>query len=303
MNDEKHIVVTDSAEMLRLSARDKLIKNWIQVFWGVLLYFAIVSFAECIIMTFYSGTITIGSTGESIDLPLLTIVYGILVCGPMALGRADFFIDFSRNGQADHGRIMGGFRDYLKSVGLYVVKMLLIYWPMIIVLVCAFSYIFVYATVDNVGKIIIYNHLFFVIFMIVILVAFVVSLVFVVYAELKYSMAYLIMADDRSKGIFKCLSESSELMEYNKGKLFSLLISFIGWLVVAIVPFIALVFFVGTIFPNASHQMISLPLAITVMIGSIPFMLLTEYVCTALVLFYEKLKSGESVTEKTNQEN
>lgn len=297
MNDDKHIIVTDSAEIMRLSARDKLINNWINVFWGILLYFAIVSFAECIIMTFYSGTLVISSEGESIDLPLLTIIYGLLVCGPMALGRADFFINFSRNGHAEQGRIVSGFRDYLKSVGLYVVKTLLIYWPMMIVLVCAFSYILVYATVDNVGKIIIYNHLFFVLIMIVILVAFVVSIVFVVYSELKYSMAYLIMADDRSKSIFKCLSESNELMDHHKGKLFSLMMSFIGWLIAALVPLIALVFFVSTIFPNGSHQMISLPLAITVMIGSIPFMLLTEYGYTTLVGFYEKLRAGRSGTE------
>ena len=48
-----------------------------------------------------------------------------------------------------------------------------------------------------------------------------------------YSMALYIMAEDPSKGIRQCITESKEMMKGNKGRLFKLVFSFIGWILLA----------------------------------------------------------------------
>lgn len=58
------------------------------------------------------------------------------------------------------------------------------------------------------------------------------SLLFIVpgiIAAFRYSQAFFIMADDPNKGIRECMNESKFMMKGNKGKLFVLWLSFIGW--------------------------------------------------------------------------
>ena len=52
-------------------------------------------------------------------------------------------------------------------------------------------------------------------------------------AALRYSQAFFILADDPSKNIMQCINESKEMMMGNKGKLFCLYLSFIGWGILA----------------------------------------------------------------------
>ena len=78
-------------------------------------------------------------------------------------------------------------------------------------------------------------------------------------AALRYSQAFYIFADDPSKGIKQCVEESKELMKENKMKLFSLKISFIGWI------------FVG------------------IFTGGIGFLWVVPYLETSMAVFYEIL--------------
>lgn len=55
-------------------------------------------------------------------------------------------------------------------------------------------------------------------------------------AACRYSQAFFILADDPSKGVMQCISESKERMHGNKGKFFVLGLSFIGWSLLAMVP-------------------------------------------------------------------
>lgn len=49
-------------------------------------------------------------------------------------------------------------------------------------------------------------------------------------AAYRYSMAFYIMADNPDKPIMQCIDESKMIMNGNKGKLFLLELSFIGWI-------------------------------------------------------------------------
>ncbi len=51
-----------------------------------------------------------------------------------------------------------------------------------------------------------------------------------------FSQAYFILADDNSKSIIQCLKESAEMMKGYKFKYFVLLLSFLGWTILGLIP-------------------------------------------------------------------
>ena len=55
----------------------------------------------------------------------------------------------------------------------------------------------------------------------------------------RYYMAEYILAEDPTKGALQCLRESKQMMTFNKMKLFVLQLTFIGWAILAALPFIA----------------------------------------------------------------
>ncbi|MDR0840141.1 MAG: DUF975 family protein [Christensenellaceae bacterium] len=60
------------------------------------------------------------------------------------------------------------------------------------------------------------------------------SLIFVIIAGMRYSMASCLMAQYPHKGIRECVRDSATLMRGKKGKLFGLRLSFLGWGLLAI---------------------------------------------------------------------
>lgn len=84
-------------------------------------------------------------------------------------------------------------------------------------------------------------------------------------ASLRYSMAYYIMHDNPGISAMDAIRQSGEMMKGNKGKLFMLYLSFIGW---------------------------GLLCVLTLGIG---FLWLMPYMYTSLAAFYESLKQSQYV--------
>ncbi|MEE0741750.1 MAG: DUF975 family protein [Emergencia sp.] len=114
-------------------------------------------------------------------------------------------------------------------------------------------------------------------------------------ASFALSQCFIILADHPEKGIVECLKESKALMKGNKGKLFCLMFSFIGWLILATLVITAISFVV---------LMFASPLAYYGAVGlagvsgtlldlvlSIPVIVVMAYMLTAETVFYE-LASG-----------
>ena len=53
---------------------------------------------------------------------------------------------------------------------------------------------------------------------------------------LMFSQAYYIMAENRDMSIMDCLKKSAEMMKGHKGEYFVLILSFLGWAIVAAIP-------------------------------------------------------------------
>jgi len=57
-------------------------------------------------------------------------------------------------------------------------------------------------------------------------------------AHYRYSLAFYILLDDPDKGVLQCIHESKELTRGHKWELFVLDLSFIGWFILALIPFV-----------------------------------------------------------------
>ena len=59
-------------------------------------------------------------------------------------------------------------------------------------------------------------------------------------AAYRYSMAIYILLDDPDKSVMDCIRESKEMTMGHKGELFVLDLSFLGWALLSVIPFVSL---------------------------------------------------------------
>lgn len=104
-------------------------------------------------------------------------------------------------------------------------------------------------------------------------------------AALRYSQAFYILADDPSKNIMQCINESKAMMAGNKGKLFCLMLSFIGWSILAGIP---LGFVKGI---SESFALSGIGIDLLLLVSGIPTLWVLAYIYATEVNFYEILRS------------
>lgn len=84
-------------------------------------------------------------------------------------------------------------------------------------------------------------------------------------AAYRYRQALYIMLDDPDKSVLQCIRESKEMMKGHKGELFVMDLSFIGWNILAGVPYVGYIVQVWTV----------------------------PYINLSYALYYEKLSGGD----------
>ena len=107
-------------------------------------------------------------------------------------------------------------------------------------------------------------------------------------AAIRYSQAYFIMADDPHKGIRQCMNESKEMMKGNKATCFLLELSFIGWLLLAIVP----LSIVGGIVSALS--MAPIVFILVCIVASLSMSPVMAYMYSTFTIFYHILMGRQS---------
>lgn len=123
-------------------------------------------------------------------------------------------------------------------------------------------------------------------------------------AGIRYSMANYILADDPSKSPQQCLFESSAMMRGNKMNYVILMVSFIGWLIVASIPsgIVESILvrpaqaFLNSTDPTQYYAVLSQaanhPLAL---LASVPTLIVNAYMNTATVCFYDLANGNLSI--------
>lgn len=115
-------------------------------------------------------------------------------------------------------------------------------------------------------------------------------------AGFRYSQAFFILADDPKKGVMQCIRESKELMYGNKGQLFVLQLTFIGWMILAQIPIQSFFVYNTNITASTSEQIAAVIANIVI---SIPLFIVNAYMFTSQTFFYEII-TGHLVQQKQN---
>jgi len=104
-------------------------------------------------------------------------------------------------------------------------------------------------------------------------------------AAVRYSQAYFILADDPSKGVMEVMRETKVIMTGNKMRYFALLLSFIGWALLSVIP---------EAFLPSPNGILGTVLDL---VYSIPYFVCLAYVHVARVVFYD-LATGHLVAKE-----
>ncbi len=199
-------------------------------------------------------------------------IYSFLTAGAFSLGIAIFVIHILRRAEAGPSMIFSGFSNYLKSLGVMVL-IGLISMAVVLVFMIPVAFMLLSGSLSVMG-----------LSMLLMLVMF--AALIVVY--LIYALVYFILADNPGMGVVSCLRMSRHMMKGNKGKLFLLYLSFIGW---ALLYFLYVMIIGGVLIMVPSNLLTDIVSALLVALGA---GVLTVYVLTAEAAFYEKVSGISS---------
>jgi len=160
-------------------------------------------------------------------LPYLGGIAQLILSGPLELGLIVFYITFARGANAEFGMMFRGFQLFGPALGAYILRSVFVsLWMLLAALPGGVISIFMIAA-----------GLHYEAAVIAIVLAAIPAMIVGVIAQLRYAMTFYLLADRRTLGPLGAIRESTQLMAGNKGKLFMLGLSFIGWYLLCILSF------------------------------------------------------------------
>lgn len=128
----------------------------------------------------------------------------------------------------------------------------------------------------------------------------IVLLVFVVIISIRLKMSFYIASDDRSMSFFTCMKASWTLMKGNVKRYFLLMLSFIGWMILAAIPFsIAEGFFKSALSQGLSSATTWSVIGLLCLVGLIIYIPVTLYIQISEAVFYSNLSGNFSTVNRT----
>lgn len=259
-------IILESCYNLRRLAREALRGKWLMATVAAYIIVLLLSVPNGIIDGLFgiSTTLTdymsnLGYTDLPAEFNTITIktsplsgLYSLLVSGPLTFGMTAYFLILFRRGKETLGDLFSGFEFFGKTLGLFL-------WMCL--------WIILWAIIPIAGP------------------------VLAIIAGFRYAMAFMVQVDNPQLPIRDCLNRSKFMMKGNKGKLFLLMLSFLGWFILSAVPGAIL----GAIFGMFTSNVFVLN--IVSYIASFAPAVVTAYLMTAEMAFYDMLTGriyGES---------
>ncbi|MGN0739388.1 MAG: DUF975 family protein [Treponema sp.] len=134
-------------------------------------------------------------------------------------------------------------------------------------------------------------------FMILIFLLLIASIIFIAIKSIQYSQMPFIIAENKNISVRKAMKLSIELTKGNKGNLFVLGLSFIGWYLLVLVP-VVIVAIIEEFFPTLGFLILAEPI-----VTYISFSMILPYIETAFVNAYLHLKESAINLGKLKQED
>lgn len=276
-----HNIITVSTGEIRGIARNKLNGHWKEVFLGMLLYYIILQLVAEVLGVFLGVDkypVGVDGVDVAVNYSIAEMIYTAVMQGPLIFGMSWFMVRFFRYKDINAGYIFNGFSHFIKSFALMFMQGLMMGWMVIlgylIILVGLVSgNMSIAAILSIVGLLVVLG-----------------GAVYMIIKALAYSQSFFLMVtnimDDRQvvkKSVMECLSESNKIMKGNKGKLFVLILSYIGWGILAMIPGL-IINTVGSSYMSERY----LNLLVTC-IDMVPLALLYSYYNTASIVFHDLL--------------
>jgi uncharacterized membrane protein len=126
------------------------------------------------------------------NIPYIGMLASLFITGPLVLGLAIFFLNYSRKEEANVNQLFDGFKNYGRALGTYLLL---------------FFYVLLWTLLFIIPGII---------------------------AQIGYSQVWFILAEDDEISPNDALKKSKEMMYGYKMQYFLLGLSFIGWIILAI---------------------------------------------------------------------
>ncbi len=250
-------IVLESCYNLRRLAREALKGKWLTAAVAAFLVTVLLTVPGTIIDQLFGIEVPLDEVfrqaGIDVDLAAMGVtgvikssplsgLYSILVAGPLEFGLTAYFLILFRRGKETFGDLFSGFEFFGKTLGLML-------WITL--------WVILWALIPLAGP------------------------VLAVIAGFRYALAFMVQVDNPSLPIRDCLNRSKYLMNGNKGKLFLLSLSFIGWYLLASLPGAVLSAIVVNITFNP------FVLIIVDLIGSFATAFVAAYMLTAQMAFYD----------------
>ena len=108
-------------------------------------------------------------------------------------------------------------------------------------------------------------------------------------AAYRYSLAPMLLRDRPDLTPLQCISESKRLMRGNKGNLFTLDISFIGWMLLAAIPQFIVTLVIEMSVVNGEAALSDGMISVVNLLTLIPVLWVMAYMESAKVVFYEEV--------------
>lgn len=118
-------------------------------------------------------------------------------------------------------------------------------------------------------------------------------------ATFRYSQAFYIMIDNPDYSISQCIKESSRIMKGNKGKLFYLRLTFIGWVILAGLP----MSYTRYSYVTTSAGFIDVLGIVKLTLLGLPMIALTAYISMSEMAFYELATKHLVVVNASPEDN
>lgn len=220
-----------SASEIRKQARTNLQGKWSSVIVIALIYMAI-TFAISLASNF---------------IPFLSIAI-LIITVPLQYGLIYSFIKIYRNEEYSYGDLFtsafNNFAMIWKVVGNQLLKLIV---PIILVIVSVFilvgGIVFTFIASNTASDSSTIFTILAIIFLIVGYILYIASLIFLLVKELLYVLSYYIMHDNPNMTAKEIVEESEKVMRGQRGKYFCLELSFLGWMLLALLTFgIGLIF-------------------------------------------------------------
>ena len=218
-----------TATDVRKNARENLAGKWLKAV-GITFIYSVI--------TYIISSILNKMSNESVITLILRIAY-LVIAPALSLGLTYSFMKLKREGDVGYFDFFNlGFSNFKKAWSLYFRMFLKIIIPFFILLACSLFFVFASGVIIGMGGVTTANSS--VISLIASIITFA-SIVAVFVISLSLALSYYIAYDEPELTGKEAVKKSQELMKGNKGNLFILILSFIGWAILA-----ALTFGIGT---------------------------------------------------------